>query len=215
MSTPIELERQTKLSICAGDLFRVRSLSKQFYQYFSGTKIYTPGEIKDSYVRFLWSFLSVTKEVGLIDSQSLEQREILDRIMSARTLRELRGPFEDTLSALYLSDRESGEVSLTIKKVQSMIHEFYSSGITLGEIANRLNMSQEYLGTQFHKEVGESFSVYIRNYRLAKAKELLIGTRFKQYEIADKVGYTDAKYFARVFKECVGMSPAEYRKSRK
>lgn len=94
-----------------------------------------------------------------------------------------------------------------------MIHEFYADGITLSEIADRLNLTQEYLGSQFHKEVGENFSTYIRNYRLSKAKELLIGTQLKQYEIAEKVGYTDAKYFARVFKECVGMSPAEYRKS--
>lgn len=108
---------------CAGDLPRIRKLAQQFHAYFSGIKIYTPGEIKHSYVRFLWSFLSIAKEVG------------------------------------------------------------------------------------------EPFSVYIRNYRLSKAKELLIGTQFKQYEIAEKVGYTDAKYFARVFKECVGVSPAEYRKS--
>ncbi|MEZ3507878.1 MAG: AraC family transcriptional regulator [Lachnospiraceae bacterium] len=100
-----------------------------------------------------------------------------------------------------------------MKKAQSMIHEFYADGITLSEIADRLNLTQEYMGTQFHKELGENFSAYIRNYRLAKAKELLIGTQLKQYEIAEKVGYTDAKYFARVFKECVGMSPAEYRKS--
>lgn len=94
-----------------------------------------------------------------------------------------------------------------------MVHEFYGDGITLNEIAGRLNMSQEYLGTQFHKETGEPFSLYIRNYRMAKAKELLIGTQLKQYEIAQRVGYTDAKYFARVFRECTGMSPAEYRKS--
>lgn len=104
-------------------------------------------------------------------------------------------------------------MSLAVKKAQSMIHEFYADGITLNEIADRLNLTQEYLGAQFHRELGENFSTYIRNYRLAKAKELLIGTRLKQYEIAKKTGYTDAKYFARVFRECVGMSPAEYRKA--
>ena len=112
-----------------------------------------------------------------------------------------------------VSDKEAESISLAVKKAQSMIHEFYTDGITLNEIADRLNLTQEYLGAQFHKEIGENFSTYIRNYRLSKAKELLIGTQLKQYEIAEKVGYTDAKYFARVFKECVGMSPAEYRKS--
>ena len=91
--------------------------------------------------------------------------------------------------------------------------DYHALGKRIREERLRLNLTQEYLGSQFHKEVGENFSAYIRNYRLLKAKELLIGTQLKQYEIAEKVGYADAKYFARVFKECVGMSPAEYRKS--
>jgi two-component system response regulator YesN len=33
----------------------------------------------------------------------------------------------------------------------------------------------------------------------------------KIYEIAEAVGYSDAKYFARVFKEEQGISPGEYR----
>ncbi len=130
-----------------------------------------------------------------------------------RRQRELKNTFEELFRCMDVSDGETGAVSLAVKKAQSMIHEFYADGITLNEIAGRLNLTQEYLGSQFHKELGENFSAYIRNYRLLKAKELLIGTQLKQYEISEKVGYTDAKYFARVFKECIGMSPAEYRKS--
>lgn len=132
--------------------------------------------------------------------------------MNAKTENELERIFDKLLCCMNGSEKEAGAVSLAVKKAQSMIHEFYADGITLSEIADRLNLTQEYLGAQFHKELGENFSVYIRNYRLAKAKELLIGTQLKQYEIAEKVGYGDAKYFARVFKECVGISPAEYRK---
>ena len=133
--------------------------------------------------------------------------------MGAKTEKELQGSMEGLFACMSMTGRGMEAVSLAVKKAQSIIHEFYADGITLSEIADRLNLSQEYLGTQFHREVGENFSAYIRNYRLLKAKELLIGTQLKQYEIAEKVGYADAKYFARVFKECVGMSPAEYRKS--
>ncbi len=37
----------------------------------------------------------------------------------------------------------------------------------------------------------------------------------KQYEIALQVGYTDSKYFGKVFRESTGYSPAEYRKTHK
>ena len=164
-------------------------------------------------MRFLWSVLNVAKEVGCIDYKQVDQKDLLNRIMDARTEEELHKCFEELFGYLRLYEKEAEVVSLSVKKTQSMIHEFYADGITLSEIADRLNLTQEYLGSQFHKEVGENFSTYIRNYRLSKAKELLIGTQLKQYEIAEKVGYADAKYFARVFKECVGMSPAEYRKS--
>lgn len=50
---------------------------------------------------------------------------------------------------------------------------------------------------------------------MKKAKELLIGSQLKIYEIAQKVGYADAKYFSRVFKECTELLPAEYRKMNK
>ena len=50
--------------------------------------------------------------------------------------------------------------------------------------------------------------------RLSKAKELLIGTQFKQYEIAEKVGYQEQNYFSYVFKKQYGVSPTKYRGTR-
>ena len=96
-----------------------------------------------------------------------------------------------------------------------MIHEFYQRGITLDEIALKLDITPEYLSSQFHRETGQTFSSYIREYRMSKAKELLIGTQMKLYEIAEKVGYSDAKYFSRMFREYTGQLPAEYRKTHK
>lgn len=210
---PVELENQIKVAICMGENEKVREILQRFHNYFLNGHVYSPKEIKESYVRFQWSVLNIAKEVGCIDYKGIDQKKLLDSIMNAKTERELEKTFERVLCCMNVSDKETGAVSLAVKKAQSMIHEFYADGITLNEIADRLNLTQEYLGTQFHKELGENFSTYIRNYRLAKAKEMLIGTQLRQYEISEKVGYADAKYFARVFKECVGMSPAEYRKS--
>ena len=50
--------------------------------------------------------------------------------------------------------------------------------------------------------------------RFKKAKELLLGTNLKLYEISDRIGYNDPKYFSRVFKEATGMLPADFRKSK-
>lgn len=210
---PIDLENQLKIAICAGEKGKIDKAVNKFEEYFYSGKIYHPKEIKESYVRFLWAFLNIAKEVNIISYREIDQKVLLNQIMNAKTRHELNTCCIQLLEQIREEGTESEIISLAVKKAQSMIHEFYADGITLGEIADRLNMTQEYLGTQFHKTVGEPFSVYIRNFRLAKAKELLIGTQLKQYEVAERVGYTDAKYFARVFKEHVGMSLAEYRKS--
>lgn len=210
---PVDLENQLKIAICAGEKEKITNTVQRFENYFSNGKIFLPKEIKESYVRFLWAFINIAKEVNIIDYKDIDQQVLLNQIMGAKTENELNSCATQLLEKIQAEENESEIISLAVKKAQSMIHEFYADGITLGEIADRLNMTQEYLGTQFHKAVGEPFSVYIRNYRLSKAKELLIGTQLKQYEVAERVGYADAKYFARVFKEHVGMSPAEYRKS--
>lgn len=210
---PVDLENQIKAAICAGEKEKVWEIIRRFHHYFKDGRVYLPKEIKESYVRFQWSVLNIAKEVDCIDYKKIDQKRLLNRIMGAKTEDELQRTYEELLCHMDFSGQKAGMVSLAVKKAQSMIHEFYTDGITLSEIADRLNLTQEYLGAQFHKELGENFSAYIRNYRLSKAKELLIGTQLKQYEIAEKVGYADAKYFARVFKEYVGMSPAEYRKS--
>lgn len=210
---PVELENQMKAAICAGDLKKIEEAAERFHTYFPGGHVYLPKEIKESYVRFQWAMINIAKEVEFIDYRKIDQQGLLNSVMGAKTKRELKKNFEGLFSCMKGVEKEAGAVSLAVKKAQGMIHEFYADGITLNEIADRLNLTQEYLGAQFHKEIGENFSTYIRNYRMLKAKELLIGTQLKQYEIAEKVGYTDAKYFARVFRECVGMSPAEYRKS--
>lgn len=48
-----------------------------------------------------------------------------------------------------------------------------------------------------------------------KAKDLLISTDMKLYEVAEAVGYQDAKYFAKVFQGDIGIMPLEFRRLHK
>ena len=59
---------------------------------------------------------------------------------------------------------------LVIRRTKSLIHEFYARGITWMK-CGKLNVTPEYLGSQFHKEVGVTFSTYMKEYRIQKGKE--------------------------------------------
>lgn len=213
---PIELENRLKTELCLGDQQRVGKVVDSFHRYFADGKIYTPKDIKECYVRFIWAFIHVTIEIDMLDSASLSQQKVLDRVMGAKLFKELEEAVEEVFGKLQAhADTEEEVAHLTVRRIKSMIHEFYQSGITLDEIALKLNVTPEYLSMQFHKEVGETYTSYLKNYRVNKAKELLIGTQMKQYEIAQEVGYTDSKYFSKVYRECTGYSPADYRKMHK
>lgn len=211
---PIDIEGQMKIHICANNQAGMEKDLRSFSDYFQKGKLYAPKEIKECYVRFLWTMMNVAKETGMLELESLDQQTLLEQIMGAKTRHQLNAA-AGRLAEKISRKKENDTVHLTVKRAQSMIGEFYQAGITLEEIAAKLNITPEYLGTRFHKEMGVNFSTYIKNFRMSKAKELLIGTQLRLYEIAEKVGYSDPKYFSRVFKETTGQLPADYRKTHK
>lgn len=52
---------------------------------------------------------------------------------------------------------------------------------------------------------------YVNQVRISHAKEMLKKTDKKTYQIAQAVGYENAKYFFRVFKKMEGITPEQYR----
>ena len=54
-------------------------------------------------------------------------------------------------------------------------------------------------------------SLYIRNFRLAHAKAKLEQTNRSIAEIAFETGFSDQRYFSRIFKKELGMTPTAYR----
>lgn len=89
----------------------------------------------------------------------------------------------------------------------------YDQGITLEEMADKLFVSEEYLSSQFKKEIGVGFKEMVRTLQIERIKELLTNTKLKLNQIAELAGYSDAKYMSRVFKDEVGVLPSEFRKS--
>ncbi len=211
---PIDVENRMKVAICASDDAGIHATMEDFIRTFRSGAVFDPRELKECYVRFLWAIIEIGKEIGNQQIIDLKQQALLEKIMNSKTAAELEQICSE-IEGLLITQQEDVTTHLTVKRALGMIYEYYNTGITLDEIAARMNITPEYLGTQFHKETGVKFSTYIKNYRMSKAKELLLGTNLKLYEIAERVGYSDPKYFSKVFKESSGMLPAEYRKTKK
>ena len=213
---PIDIENRLKAALCSYNRNKVSKCLEQFIEHFETGNVYDPKNIKECYVRFIWAMINVAKEINIMNYDQIEQKKILERIMGSMNKEELK----DVLEEVYLCMKEDpyeekAGLSLNVKRAENMILEYYKTGITLEEIAEKLNLTPEYLGNQFHMEKGVKFSTFIKDFRIMKAKELLISSKLKVCEVAERVGYSDAKYFSKVFRDNTGQLPAEYRKTNK
>lgn len=100
-------------------------------------------------------------------------------------------------------------------RVDHMIHLYYDRNFTLSDIAQNSGISAPYLSTTFRNELGITLKDYLAHIRTKQAMKLLRESDLKVAEIAEQVGLPDARYFSRVFREHVGITPTEYRISGK
>jgi len=135
-----------------------------------------------------------------------------DRVAGARTLQELVDVFRAYLQTMgdYASNKTT--ISKEIADVIRYIDENYRREITLAELSEVVQVSPNYLSSLFKKETGINFADYLLNHRVDRAKELLLGTFAKTYEIAEQTGFANQSYFSRAFKKLTGMGPKEFRR---
>ncbi|WP_456289233.1 response regulator [Paenibacillus sp. AK002] len=87
----------------------------------------------------------------------------------------------------------------------------FTEPISLQEVADEVAVSRNYFSELFKRVTGHNFIDYVIDLRLKRAKELLSTTSLRVYEVADRSGFNDVKYFSKLFKKMVGMTPAEYK----
>ncbi|MCD8218012.1 MAG: response regulator [Clostridiales bacterium] len=97
-----------------------------------------------------------------------------------------------------------------IAKSLDYIEESYADKISQRELAANVGLSQEYFSYLFARDVGEKFSVFLRNYRIERAKELYQGGKCDKKDVPYAVGFTDLKYFSKVFHKATGMTVSQY-----
>lgn len=88
---------------------------------------------------------------------------------------------------------------------------FTESDFNLSGLSYAMHVSLSHLSTVFKQTTGNNLSAYVTELRLERAKELLTDMRYSISEISGLAGYSDAKYFAKLFKKKTGSTPSEYR----
>jgi len=132
----------------------------------------------------------------------------------ASDINELENAILEPVSSLMKSliQNFKNKESQPILHAMNYIMEHYNEDVCLEVLAEEVKLSPNYFSSLFKKETNMNFSDYLTDVRMQKAKELLQQSNYNISEIAFKVGYSDGRYFSKLFLKTVGLKPAEYRK---
>ncbi|MBE1440586.1 response regulator [Paenibacillus sp. OAS669] len=94
---------------------------------------------------------------------------------------------------------------------KEFIESHYMENLTLEGVASKVYMNPYYFSSFFKKHTQMNFKQYVTEVRMMQAVKLLLNTDLMIYEIADKVGYNNARQFSDMFKKHYGKLPQEYK----
>jgi AraC-like DNA-binding protein len=84
--------------------------------------------------------------------------------------------------------------------------------LTVGALAKRANLHQDYFSRLFLQFTGERPLAYIHVKRIERAQYLMATTNLSYTQIAEETGFENLPYFSKVFKKVTSLTPGEYKK---
>ena len=99
------------------------------------------------------------------------------------------------------------------KNVQTYLLTHMDEAVTVTSLAAAMHFNTHHLSKTFKKQTGINLNDYITEMKMARARLLIGQGRSKVSVIAELLGFHDAGYFSRLFRERVGQTPTEYRRS--
>ena len=96
--------------------------------------------------------------------------------------------------------------------MKKYIQGHFAENLLLEDIVSAADLSYSYGSSMFKKETGITITQYLTQVRMEEAQRLIRETNLTINEVACKVGYTDTRYFSKLFIKTVGIKPVDYRK---
>ena len=137
---------------------------------------------------------------------------------TASNLYYLQGRLYDFFSVLTRdsvvdSYEDTTKESMYVQEAIAYIRNNYSKGITVSDISEYLNINRSYLYTIFKNDLDLSPKEFLTKFCISRAKEQLTLTDLPVEYIANSCGYKSTIVFTKAFKQEIGITPSQYRKT--
>ena len=147
---------------------------------------------------------------NLVDQRKKLQALFCASLLPTSTSQQPNYEKEETQPSLSANDRKF------IDKVMETIEKHLDNGdLMVEDIANEVNMSRSVFFKKLKTLTGLSPVEFLREIRMKRAAQLIETDEYNMAQIAYMVGLNDSHYFSKCFKQQYGMTPTEYKASRK
>nr|WP_276563057.1 response regulator [Paenibacillus anseongense] len=152
------------------------------------------------------------REMNSLDAQ--EEEQVWRQLDTSESIQHLLQVMVQ-LAAIGLegtNKKKNSELLMTAAKEYIRTH--YSNDFGIEDIASSLGISSSYFSLLFKQQFGETFVEYVTKHRMELAKSMLLHSDKSITDIGRSVGYTERRYFTKVFQKFTGEIPSEYREKR-
>ena len=210
-----EIQEYLSAGFREGDLQKLVNAFQFHMECLQAKKDTDPGAVE----RFLFSYLkNITKESSRV-GVSLERFDSYVPAVAYLLQSDEAGCAE---AAIHLTEQILKHISvhrtMESNHLLNMAKDYIrahlgDTTLNLESVSDHVGLSRVYFCKLFHQMEGVSFNTFLKHERIEKAKELLLTTNMKVFEVSNMVGFSHAKYFGHVFKETVGQTPANYQRN--
>lgn len=204
-----ELVKQLCMAVEFGNQKQIATLVAEVADRYCAGSI-SMAKAASTYLHIYFAVIRSLKVAERLKGQTNSYEEIVDRAFACTGRAALEELFRQKLADLSRQLMLSSPDEL-VARIMSYVELNYAERLTLEELAAIVGYTPAYLGKLFRSHTGIGFADFLGKIRLEKAKELLeAGTNVS--EVAEQVGYRDADYFNRKFKQRFGANPSAFKK---
>ena len=93
-----------------------------------------------------------------------------------------------------------------VRAAKEYLLEDLNNSPTIKQIAKHVALNEYNLKTGFKEIYGKTIHSFLKDYKMTKARELILLREYQIAEIADQLGYTNVSHFIDAFKKKFGIS---------
>lgn len=168
--------------------------------------------VREYYVNIISSMAEIRSAAIIYNGEHCDTASLKKLVENSENIEDLIDLFRVCVDNIIRNMRQHSMMNTSkhIKMAMEYIDNNYNRKLSLEEVSGHVNLSVVHLSRLFKKETGKTVLDYINDSKMFKAQQMLDTGKYKVYEIADELGFSNSHYFSTMFKKFTGLTPSEY-----